>query len=157
VQIRGDFGWAYPSGSVLGFRFTGRTEREISSGVINGQNFDDFEQTVYETYRFYYQHAICGGGYSDWYAGWSDDNHAVLGADFDVPIAERLAVQSGFTYLLSDDNANNIGDHDAWNLHVGVVWRPQGRCWYRSYDRPILPVADNGSMIIRRENQPIPQ
>ena len=40
--------------------------------------------------------------------------------------------------------------NDAWNISVGLVFRPQGRCYYQSYDRPLFNVADNGSMMVDR-------
>jgi hypothetical protein len=65
-------------------------------------------------------------------------------------------MQAGFTYYLGDEaplpasgyaggNAN-----EAYNIFVGLAFRPRGRSYYRSYDRPLFNVADNGSMLIAR-------
>ena len=40
---------------------------------------------------------------------------------------------------------------EAYNIYVGVALRPGGRHSYRSYERPMFPVADNGSMLITRQ------
>ncbi|MFM7741156.1 MAG: DUF6666 family protein, partial [Planctomycetota bacterium] len=61
---------------------------------------------------------------------------------------------SGFTYLFPKDHPEPTtfsgNSNDAWNVFVGMSWRPMGRSWYRNYDQPLLPVADNGSMVLRR-------
>ena len=154
MQIRGDISWVYPSGSAFGFRFSENIQDTQSSGIINGQRFTNLVSSTYDTYRFYYRNGCFGGGYSDFFLGWSDEQHFVGGMEYDIPISECWAAQSGFTYMFPQDNPQRApfagNDEDAWNISVGLVWRPQGRSWYRNYDQPILPVADNGSMIIRR-------
>jgi hypothetical protein len=76
--------------------------------------------------------------------------------EFDVPVAERFALQANYTYFLNGDQIEQANDQfggnfgDAWNIGVGLVFRPSGRCYYRSYDRPLFDVADNGSMMLDR-------
>jgi hypothetical protein len=78
-----------------------------------------------------------------------------------MPLTDYIAMESGFTYYLNDDlapDASNVTGgniNDAWNLFIGFAIRPQGRSYYRSYDRPMLPVADNGTMLIRRQSPTI--
>lgn len=154
VQLRGDLAWVYPSGSALGFRFSTAQQDDITDGIVNGQSFTGLITETLETYRFYYRHTAEWGGYSDFSLGWSDSDHFILGLDYDLPLSETWAMQSSLTYLAGDDvpatspfagNGNEV-----WNLSVGFAWRPTGRSWYRSYDRPMFGVADNGSMIVTR-------
>ncbi len=154
VQIRGDLAWVYPTGSAFGFRFSSSAQDDVTDGIINGNRFTGLGTDLIDTYRFYYRHAVANGGYSDISLGWSNDDHFVLALDYDMPLTETWAMQSSMTYLAGDDVANAVAfagtGNETWNLTVGFAWRPRGRSWYRSYDRPLFNVADNGSMIITR-------
>lgn len=154
VQIRGDLSWVYPSGSAFGFRFSSAAQDDISNGIIAGETFTGLGTDILETYRFYYRHTAAWGGFTDFSLGWSEDDHFVLGLDYDLPLSETWAMQSSLTYLAGEDvpdtSAFAGNGNEAWNLTVGFAWRPRGRSWYRSYDRPMFNVADNGSMIITR-------
>ena len=155
VQLRGDIGWVYPSGSTFGFRFTSQLEDDVSDGVIDLLPFTGLTTTTIETYRFYYRHTAPSGGYTDFSAGWSDNEHFLIGFDHDMPISETIAIQSSLLYLSGEDLASNSpfagNGNEAWNISVGFAWRPNGRAWYRSYNRPMFNVADNGTMILKRE------
>lgn len=154
VQIRGDLAWVYPTGSAMGFRFSSAAQDDVTDGVIRGNRFTGLGTDLIDTYRFYYRHVAPNGGYSDLSLGWSNDDHFVLALDHDMPITETWAMQSSLTYLAGDDVANAVAfagtGNETWNLTVGFAWRPRGRSWYRSYDRPLFNVADNGTMIITR-------
>jgi hypothetical protein len=161
AQIRGDLGWVYPGGSTIGFRFARAQEDDDSAGTFDGRTFTDFYGTTEDWYRFYYRRNAPGGGWGELFAGWSNNNHTILGLEFDMPLTDYIAMESGFTYYLNDDlapDASNVTGgniNDAWNLFIGFAIRPQGRSYYRSYDRPMLPVADNGTMLIRRQSPTI--
>ena len=156
VQIRGDIGWVYPSGSTLGFRTTQNVQDDVSSGSFAGNNFTNLITASNDNYRFYYRHEAAAGGFGETYLGWTDSDQTIVGLDFDFPVTDRVGMQAGFTYFLNDDNApttsnflgGNVGE--AYNLFVGFAFRPRGRSHYRSYDRPLFAVADNGSMLITR-------
>lgn len=154
VQMRGDLAWVYPTGSAFGFRFTKNVQDFVSDGVIDGTSFDDLRTGTYNLSRFYYRNGCVNGGWADFYLGWSDESHVVGGVEYDIPLTERWAINSGFTYLFPQDNPETTSfagnSNDAWNMFVGMAWRPMGRNWYRNYDQPLLPVADNGSMVLRR-------
>ena len=154
VQLRGDIAWVYPAGSAFGFRFATQLDEDVSDGTIDGLPFTDLQTTSLETYRFYYRRAAAWGGFVDFSAGWSDSDHFVLGLDHDIPVSETISLQSSLTYLSGDDlpiDSPFAGNgNEAWNVSVGIAWRPRGRSWYRSYNTPVLPVADNGSLILRR-------
>lgn len=151
-QIRGDIGWVYGNGSVLGFRSATGLQGDTTRGILNGVAFSGLVNTTVDYYRFYYRHNCAIGGYSELAFGWTDDSHFVSSLDFDLQVTDCIGMQSGFAYYLGDDNAVAAvaPDNDAWNIYVGLVWRPQGRNWWRSYDRPMFDVADNGTLLIER-------
>ncbi len=151
-QIRGDIGWVYPGGNTLGFRFASGTDDDTTNGIINGVAFDNLFAEVIDNYRFYYRMMAASGGHCDAYVGWSDADHAVFGLDFDLPVHRCWGMQSGFTYFLPEDTAPTVptSTQDAWNVYVGVAYRPQGNQWYGNYDRPLFNVADNGTFVFGR-------
>lgn len=155
AQLRGEVSWAYPNGGALGFRFTSSQQSDSSQGVFDGTSFSNFASTTEDHYRFFLRKIVDCGGFEEIYAGWTANDHFAVGADFDIPVAQYMAIQAGAVLYLSDLQApdSNLGTtriDDAFNLYVGFAFRPQGAAWYRSYDRPLLPVADNGTMLIRR-------
>lgn len=153
MQIRGDLSWVYAGGNALGFRFAKGIQDDQVPQVVAGAQVPQFRLQTLDNYRVYYRTCIESGGYSDVFIGWTDDSQIVGGLDLDMQLTGMVALQAGATYVLPTSNpANVLGGNadDAWNLSVGFVFRPQGACWYQNYDRPILPVADNGSMVVRR-------
>ena len=156
VQVRADLGWVYPNGSTLGFRYATNVQDDVNSGTFAGNAFSNLIQSTDDTYRFYYRKDSPAGGFGEGSVGWSG-GQTILGLDFDLPITERVAMQSGFSYYLGDEgvpaNSGLQGGNadDAYNLYVGLSFRPRGRSFYQSYDRPLFSVADNGTMLITRQ------
>jgi hypothetical protein len=156
AQIRGDLGWVYPSGSTFGFRFGANVEDDTTDGTFNNVAFTNLLTTTTDNYRFYYRCEPPQGGFCDGYIGWTDQNQTIIGLDFDYAVRERAALQAGFTYFLNNDgvpaNSGFQGGNqgEAYNFYVGFVLRPRGSGHYRSYDRPLFSVADNGTMLIQR-------
>ena len=148
AQIRGDLSWVYGA-SAIGFRFASAQENDFTTGTLNGNDFDNVFTESIDQYRFYHRTNMGAGGYMDLYAGWSSEDHTVFGVEGDVPMGSIFAVQTGFTYLLPEEDLAGLND-DAWNIYMGIAIRPRGRAFYADYDRPLLPVADNGSFINRR-------
>ncbi len=161
-QIRADLGWVYAGGSVMGFRYAGAQEDDVVDGTFNNVPFTGQDVRVHDQYRFYFRGNRGEGGYGELFAGWTEENQTILGMDFDLPVCEQVAIESSFTYFFSDDatdsvfgpNSNFLGSNanEAWNISVGFVFRPQGRRYYKNYDRPLFDVADNGTMLLRRGN-----
>jgi hypothetical protein len=75
-----------------------------------------------------------------------------------VAVNDCWALRAGFTYLIPENDSDSEFSHedDAWNVSVALSWRPRGRCWYEWYHRPLLPAADNGSMISDHRLIPTP-
>ena len=157
VQLRADIGWVYPAGHVFGFRYATGVKDETTDGIFNGNEFDGFFQTTDDNFRFYYRHAAAWGGYGEGFIGWAESSQTVIGLDIDLPVTNRVAIQSGFTAYLNDDvadisNFQGGNLNETWNLYIGLSFRPSGRSRYRSYDRPLFDVADNGSFVVRRNS-----
>ena len=155
AQLRGEVSWAYPTGAAIGFRFTSSQQDDTSLGIFDGIPFSGFESTTDEHYRFFLRKVLATGGWEEIFAGWSANDHFSLGADFDIPVSQYVALEAGAVLYLSDleDPTSNLGAtriDDSFNVYVGFAFRPQGLAYYRSYDRPLLPVADNGTVLIRR-------
>jgi len=161
VQIRADIGWVYQGGHTFGFRYATGVQDEFTEGSFNGDQFFDFFQTTDDNYRFYYRHLAPWGGWGEAFVGWAEASQTIIGVDVDLPVTDRISFQSGFTAYLNDDVASPNGNfqggnlNEAWNLFVGISFKPQGRSWYRSYDRPLFSVADNGTMLVRRQSPEI--
>ena len=165
TQVRGDIAWVYPTGKVFGFRFATNTKTDggSKSGTIElpliGEGVIDWTATMnaetLNNYRFYYQYQSPLGGMAEYFAGWSNQSNGIFGAAWDLPLKECVSVKTGFTYFAPGNDNLNVqigGDgHDCWNVYSGCIYRPRGRSWNRSYDKPLFNVADNGSMIIVRD------
>ncbi len=150
-QIRGDLSWVFGNGNSFGFRFTNSIDEDTTNGILNGSNFSSLSTNTSDWYRLYLRRNNCLGGFGEIFAGSADADYAILGVNSDLPLSGCLAVQSGFTYYISDEVTDGAGrDTDAWNIYMGFSFRPRGEGWYRFYERPLLPVADNGSMLMQR-------
>ena len=161
VQIRSDIGWVYAGGHTFGFRYATGVQDDFTQGTFNGNDFTDFFQTTDDNYRFYYRHMASWGGYGEAFIGWGEASQTIIGVDVDVPVTDRISFQSGFSAYLNDDVVADTSNfqggnlNEAWNLFVGISFKPQGRAWYKSYDRPLFSVADNGTMLVRRQSPEI--
>ena len=156
TQIRGEVSYAFPTGGALGFRFAAAQQDDSFSGELNGVTVDEFTTGSDSHFRFFWRKVLNNGGYSEVFGGWSNAGHGVLGADLDVPVSKYIAMEAGAVYFLSEEIAptgSSLGDSridDSFNFYVGFALRPQGVARYRSYDQPLLPVADNGTFLLRR-------
>ncbi len=153
MQIRSDLSWVWYGGSQLGFRFA----RGIGNDFVNVPFSPSIRGTVLDNYRFYYQHAHACGGFTEFSAGWAGRDYALVGFDNEMPVTDCFALASSLTYLIPNvDSATRFAtgsNEEGWNVAISLVYRPRARNWYRWYHAPLLPVADNGSMIIRRNSE----
>lgn len=159
VQIRGEIGYVWQGGTSFGFRFARNAQDDDTEGDFNNTFFGVGSSvvTTNDWYRFFLRHEIARGGYGEVFGGWTDNEQGIIGLDFDFPITDRIAFQSGFTYYLSDvdlpANQGFIGGdpNDSFNVSVGFSIRPQGRKYYQNYERPLFDVADNGTLTMFRQ------
>ena len=138
VQLRGELSWVYPNGSQLGFRFTDQVQDSVSQGtfvdVAGNVTTANVNLGIVNTYRFFYRRQHACGGYGELYGGFSDEDHGLLGLDFELPLNECWGMQSNFIYLIPNDNNNSRLGYleEAWNVSVGLTWRPMGNAWWKT-------------------------
>jgi hypothetical protein len=100
------------------------------------------------------------GDANEWkvWGGGTGESDGIIGTLVRAPMHRSLALEGTFTYVIP--GRNQVIDFDgqgetsrfspaAWNVSVNVVWYPAGRSRrsLASPYRPLLEVADNGSMI----------
>jgi len=157
VQVRGELSYLWAGGTSFGFRYHGNISDDVTSGSLGGAPVAAIRTFSEDSYRFFLRHEVMSGGFGDLFVGWTDSEQTIFGFAFDVPLTHTIAAQTGVTYYLDDTSvptgSNVLGGYvnEAWNVYAGFSWRPAGRSWYRGYDRPLFDVADNGSMLIRRQ------
>lgn len=161
TQLRGEIGFVGGFGNQLGFRFTANMKDDtaaVRAGlatlglplVPGSTSFD-----TNDTYRFFYRHTWdqARGGHAEFFGGFAENSSGVLGADFLIPIAERWALTSSFTYLPPSGGSvvSNTLD-ETWNVGMGLTWYPKGLTkWSKMYHRPLMNVADNGTFVFKRQ------
>lgn len=141
-QIRGLISVTNPRGHELGFQFTSET----TNSQFNGVTYQPLDQ-----YLFFYRMHGCQGGEFRVKAGFDSDSKGILGADFSVPLTDRWSLETGFTYVIPEEDVAGLGaQEEAWNVGMNMVWHYGCRAKksYHSQFRPMFRVADNGSMII---------
>lgn len=156
TQLRGELSWVFPQCNELGFRFTASTKNNDveSLMMVNGQSqslIETYEATDLLTMFYRRRFPEAGGGHGRLLAGFTGHGEGLVGTDFNFPLTNKLALRSGFTYLIpKDGSSQNAHRQEAWNIGITLVWYP-GRRQARGNDyfRPLFNVADNGSFIVR--------
>ncbi|MEC9002327.1 MAG: DUF6666 family protein [Planctomycetota bacterium] len=153
VQLRGEMSWINPCGHEFGLWFTSNTQDAQSvSELKSGDVLEDWITT--DVYAFFYRRQLedCGAT-GRLFVGFSGDSDALIGADADVPLSDRWALQAGFTYLIPEESSPGVGfQEENWNISTGLVFYPGSRtARSKDYNHPLFNVADNGSMLINRK------
>ena len=155
-QIRGEISWMFPACHEIGFWFAARgNESTVTSTILTDNAPQQLNERLAPVtqYRFFYRRRFedCGaeGRFS---AGWTSNGDGIIGADFQLPISDRWALESTFTYLIPEGDASTGAyQQEAWNVAIGLVWYPGIRdARSNDYFRPLFDVADNGSFILSR-------
>jgi hypothetical protein len=138
-QIRGQLGWQWNCRNEIGFWF--------ATGVMQSSGFQTLDQ-----YNIYYSRRFFNGGDIRAWAGFTGGNSfatgTMVGADFEVPVARRWAIDGGFNYLIPSDRADNGGfAEETWNLGMNLVWYIGGTAPCNCPSRPLFNVADNGTLM----------
>ncbi|UUO04431.1 hypothetical protein M4951_13615 [Blastopirellula sp. J2-11] len=158
-QVRGQLSWVFPKCNELGFQFSASDSEGSGTTTITvpGANITQLEETIGATnlYTFFWRRKLddCGKSMRI-LGGWTGDSQGILGADFHVPLTNCLALDTGFTFLLPDQqDGRTQNEEEAWNIGINLVWYP--RCGSASgstsYYRPLMNVANNGDFILRRQ------
>ena len=141
-QLRYEISLKSPQGREIGFFGTNSTNDALSMG------------TLYETVDQYavFLRWVFGNGYeSRLWGGATGDGEGLFGGEFYAPLSSRWAVQSGFNYLIPDEDDGLAGvSEESWNIGINLVWHlgKTARRGCRSPYRPMFAVADNGWMFV---------
>ena len=156
TQLRGELSWVFPQCHELGAFFTaGSKTNEVSSTFwVNGQRrtvIEEYEPTDLVAFFYRRRFDAIGNGNGRLFGGFTGDGGGLLGADFNLPLTEKWALKTGFTYLIPKDGNNRVAYLDeAWNVGISLVWYPGARkAVGNDYFRPLFDVADNGVFIPR--------
>ncbi len=156
TQLRGELSWRTRRCDEFGFQFmTGLGGERSTTFFQDPDGLRSISSAFIEStnhYRFFYRWRLPGEGAWSAFGGWSEADQGVLGTQIDLPLVKQVALQTGFAYFAPDD-ALGSEEHrsEAWNVSLGLVFRPGGpRRGTQRYSTPLLPVADNGTFVLRR-------
>lgn len=141
-QIRYEISLKSPKGREIGFLGTTHTNDKGVAGVTY-QAVDQYVGFL----RWNYRH---GGNFRIW-GGGSNDSEGILGAEVWFPATDRWSIQTGFNYLIPDENAGTVGAREeSWNIGINFFWHFD--CTAKknagSMFQPLFNVADNGSFFL---------
>jgi hypothetical protein len=133
---------------------------EIGGMMASSSTTDTDESTtdmyeVVDMYALFLRHCVPSGGEGRIWAGGTGDGNGLVGADYRVPLTNRLALQGVVNYIIAQDGASEEGlNQEAWGMTMNFVWHPfRPRCGTGNNGayRPLFNVADNTMFIIDRE------
>jgi hypothetical protein len=155
LQIRSELSWRTAGCHAFGFQYhAGLNDDSSTTSVRNGTGgftggTVDFEPT--DQYRLFYRRLLQHSGQWDAFAGWTDNDDALLGASLSLPLRSNLVLSTGGTYLIPTESNNTIGhEEEGWSISLGLIYRPGGPRGCGRYCRPMFDVADNGSFLVDR-------
>lgn len=153
VQARGETSFRFGCSQEVGFRFAVGTQKSTSQELAIGTAPISTTWAALDTYRFFYRQRFgeCEEGAWEANLGVTEKNDFVMGFFAEAPLRGRLGWQVSGNYLIPDSSQRDGFRHESWNLGLAFVLTP-GRCFGRGnkYERPLLPVADNGSFLAHR-------
>jgi hypothetical protein len=141
-QVRYEISLKTPRGRELGFWGASSTNDAVALGV-NYESVDQYCGFYRWNFKDGYQGRIWGGA--------TGEGEGILGADFYAPLTDRWSIQTGFNFLLPNEDPGPAGvAQESWNLGINLVWHlgRTARKGCRSPFRPLFPVADNGWMFV---------
>lgn len=155
LQLRGELSFLFSSCHDFGFRFTESQQVDDTQAVLRGRAASvPIELSSLDTYRFFYRirYGPAASGTAEINLGFSEDSHTILGLDLKTALQGQVGLHATTTYSLPADSAIDRYSREGWNLGIALVWTP-GRCFgqARDYYRPLFDVADNGSLLVKRQ------
>lgn len=157
TQLRGELSWVFAGQQELGAWVTTgfdsvtvdrqfRTAQQPNGARVR----ETFE--VNNLFAFFYRRQFCDGGEGRVWGGFTGEGDGLVGAEFRLPLAACVDLQSEFTYLIPRESIDNNGlNEESWNIGMNLVWYPGclRRCGSK-YDRPLFNVANNGNFLVDR-------
>lgn len=158
VNLRGELSWVFDGMSDLGCWFSVNTGESDEATALG--NDDPVLETWQGTdlFAFFYRRQLgaCRDGEARLFGGCTGNGDGLIGADGRLPLADRWALEAGFTYLIPNEGEGAGFDsgrvQESWNVALSLVWYP-GRLLHGAdpyYYRPLFRVADNGVFLIDR-------
>lgn len=153
LQLRGELSFVMSPCHVGGFRFTdSQKTRQVATNLTAPGIPSHIELSTLDTYRFFYRVHFGAAGRSrlELLTGFSGHSHGLLGVDLRTPLRNQLGLNVTTTYLIPDSDMEPRFTAEGWNLGLNLVWTP-GRSFGfdRDYYRPLVEVADNGTLFTR--------
>lgn len=155
AQLRGELSWNDNCGHEFGYQIMAGIRDESSTinlieedgGTLSGVG----EFTVTDQHRLFFRGQLADGSAYQAFAGATNQGDGLLGGTLTSAFRGLFAVQADATYLIpsSPTRAGAYAD-EAWNLSLGIVFRPGGRTGVGRYSRPMFQVADNGSFMTQK-------
>ncbi len=145
-QVRYELSLKTPRGRELGFWGASSTNDAVSNNGLT-----DITYSTVDQYCGFYRWNFKDGYQARIWGGATGEGEGILGADVYAPINDRWSVQTGFNYLIPDQNSGIEGvSQESWNLGINLVWHlgRTAKKGCRSPFRPLFPVADNGWMFV---------
>ncbi|MCS7470811.1 hypothetical protein NZK35_29510 [Stieleria sp. ICT_E10.1] len=156
VQLRGELGWVNRGCNVFGLKFAvGIDDDTATTSVLDNSGTvvrNDIAMEAMTQYRLFYRQRLARLGSCEGFVGWTDNDDGLLGMELDLPIHGNLLWNTSATYLIPNEGTSSGGNQEeGWNLAIGFTYRPGGLGGQSRYSRPLLKVADNGTLMVDRK------
>ncbi len=141
-QVRTELSIKSPRGREFGV-WTATSTNDATVGGVTYQTVDQ--------YALFYRWNFRGGATGRLWGGSTGDSEGIFGGEFQAPLNDRWSLQTGFNYLITDENAGSAGvQQESWNLGMRLVWHlgRTARTGHKSPFQPLFTMADNGWMFI---------
>jgi hypothetical protein len=151
-QVRGEISWKCPSRHEWGYWFAAGDRRDTTRSPQQNGRIETWEPTNIHAFFYRRRFACLKSAEGRFYAGFSDNQDGLVGADASLPINDRWLIRSSFTYLVPEEPTNAGGtQNEGWNLALAGVWHfgPNAQRQPSRYT-PLFDVADNGTFFVDR-------
>jgi hypothetical protein len=145
AQIRAEISFLNGCGHELGVLIT-QGIREEPNDV-----FPNLLLRPTDQYNLFYRYTTQQGGQGRIWGGFTGQSLAIFGADFRVPVSNRIDFIGGFNYIIPNDGQAALGQQDeSFGISMSMVWyfgrRKEGV--HNTPFRPLFNVADNNSFML---------
>ncbi|MDA8743941.1 hypothetical protein N9N28_04835 [Rubripirellula amarantea] len=153
LQIRGEVSWKTNGCHVFGVQYMAGLSDSTSTTAVQDSTNTIFAGSISieptDQYRVFYRRLLNRSG--DWTAfiGGTDREDTLLGAGMNLPLTQKLLLNSSATFLIpAEADLNRDFQDETWNISLGLTYRPGGPKGCGRYCRPLFDVADNGTMMV---------
>lgn len=103
-------------------------------------------------YTFFVRKNFLSGGIGLLNLGMSEYGDTIFGGKFELPINDRLEMNTAFTMMIpGEGNAHGGREKESWSLGIEFIYRFRGGALCKQHNpcRPMFDVADNGTLLPR--------